>query len=173
MTTVPTISTDRLSLRAHSAHDFEQVATFFADAAHSGGYGGPLTRNAAWRWFASSIGHWQLRGFGLWTVDLRADQRPCGIVGLWKPEGLQEPELSWMLFQGFQGKNIAYEAALAARAYAFDTLGFNSLTSNITPGNPRSVKLAERLGATFDSKYFASDDSEILVYRHPATGALK
>ena len=63
------------------------------------------------------------------------------------------------------------EAALAARAYAYDTWKMPALSSNIIPGNTRSVALAERLGATFEREYENISHGREMVYRHPAPEA--
>ncbi|MDH5797929.1 MAG: N-acetyltransferase, partial [Paracoccaceae bacterium] len=41
------------------------------------------------------------------------------------------------------------------------------LTSNILPGNDRSVKLAERLGAKYERTYDNVYMGEDMLYRHP------
>ena len=58
----------------------------------------------------------------------------------------------------------------AALQWAWEN-GFETLVSYITPGNDRSVALAERLGATPDATAPRPDGesaSETLVYRHRA-----
>jgi RimJ/RimL family protein N-acetyltransferase len=95
----------------------------------------------------------------------------AGIAGIWNPEGWPEPELGWALYAGFEGRGIAYEAAHRARRYAYEDLGFSTLTSNIVPGNTRSVALAERLGAWFEREYENIHMGHDLLYRHPAPGA--
>lgn len=164
---IPTLTTKRLILRAPQARDFDNVAHFFADADRSWGFGGPKDRTDAWRWFASMIGHWALHGFGFWMVDTRAGD-PVGFVGLWAPEGWPEPELGWVMFEGTEGKGFAFEAAQEARRFAYEVLELGPLTSNIFPGNARSVALAERLGARFERSYDNVTHGTELVYRHPA-----
>ncbi len=46
-----------------------------------------MTRDEAWRNMALVLGHWQLRGFGLWAVEDRASGLLAGRVGCWRPEG--------------------------------------------------------------------------------------
>lgn len=170
MTPAPTITTDRLVLRGPEADDVEHIVAFYADAERSVGFGGPIPRDEAWRWFASVIGHWHLRGYGFWTVTL--DGAPCGIVGIWYPEGWPEPELGWVVFEGFEGKGIAYEAAMAVRAHAYAHMGFTTMTSNIIPGNDRSVALAQRMGAVFERTYDNINMGEDRLYRHPSKADL-
>lgn len=163
---IPTLTTQRLILRAPEARDFDGVASFFADGERSWGFGGPLSRNEAWRWFASMIGHWVLHGYGFWMAETHAGE-PVGFVGIWSPEGWPEPELGWVVYQGAEGKGYAREAAEEIRRYAYAVLGFETLSSNIFPGNARSVALAERMGARFERSYDNVTHGTEHVYRHP------
>ncbi len=167
LTAAPRILTERLVLRGPEAGDFEAVAAFFADEARSWGFGGPQDRTEAWRWFASLIGHWALRGFGFWMVDTKVGET-IGLVGLWEPEGWPEPELGWVMFANGEGKGYAFEAAIAARDHAYRHMGFATLSSNIFPGNARSVALAERMGAVKEREYHNVSHGTEMVYRHPA-----
>ena len=91
-----------------------------------------------------------------------------GLCGVWNPDGWPEPEIGWAVFEGFEGKGIAYEAALRVRQYAYTDLKFGTITSNIVPGNDRSIKLAERLGAKYERTYHNAYMGEDMMYRHPA-----
>ncbi|MFC2970378.1 GNAT family N-acetyltransferase [Acidimangrovimonas pyrenivorans] len=164
---IPVLETERLVLRGPKPADFEPIATFFADEERAWGFGGAIDRPEAWRWFASMIGHWALRGYGFWVITDKADGTPLGITGLWEPEGWPEPKLGWGVFEGAEGRGIAYEAAMAARAHAYDTLGLPALSSNIFPGNGRSIALAERMGPRFEREYDNVKHGRELVYRHP------
>ncbi|MEE9388459.1 MAG: GNAT family N-acetyltransferase [Paracoccaceae bacterium] len=167
MTGAPTLTTDRLVLRGPQAQDFEAHASFFADKERSWGFGGPENRNGAWRWFASNIGHWALRGYGYWTITDSKTNAIYGITGLWHPEGWPEAELGWVAFEGAEGKGIIHEAATAARAYAFAHLGITKLPSYIMPGNTRSIALATRMGATYETTFENVSHGTELIYRHP------
>lgn len=168
----PDLHTQRLTLRGPQPQDFDAVASFFADKDRSSGFGGPMTRDNAWRWFATSLGHWHLRGYGFWTVELTQTGQICGIVGLWNPEGWPEPELGWVMFEGAEGKGIAHEAATEVRRYAYAVLDFPTLTSNIVPGNERSIALAKRLGATHERTYENPHMGTEHMFRHPGPEAL-
>lgn len=169
---IPTLETERLVLRAPVAHDFDHIATFFGDKKRSWGFGGPLNRNGAWRWFSSMIGHWALHGYGFWIVDTH-DGETIGMVGLWAPEGWPEPELGWVMFENGEGKGYALEAAQAARTHAYDILGWSTLSSNIIPGNTRSVALAKRLGAHLERTYENVSHGTEEVWRHPGPSDLE
>ena len=172
MTVAPVIETERLILRPNRPEDFDAYAAFYAtDRARL--RGGVKTRAQAWIQFAAEIGHWSLRGYGFWAVENKAAGAYCGQVGLWNPEGWAEPEIGWLMMEGFEGKGYAHEAALRARAYAYDTLGWTRAASCISEGNDRSIRLAERMGATFDRRFPRDGMPDHLVYIQPAPETLQ
>lgn len=168
LTGVPVIQTGRLVLRAPLQRD---AAAYVAahDDPRAQWMGGNQGRDAAWRAFALTTGHWVLRGYGLWAVTEKGSDDCLGMVGLWFPEGWPEAEVGWFLFPAAEGRGIAHEAALAARGHAYDRLGWSTAVSYIHPENERSIRLAERLGAVRDDAA-ARPKAELgtLVFRHPA-----
>ena len=169
---IPRLETERLILRGPDASDFDAVAAFLMDKDRSWGFGHEPSRDLAWRWFAMSIGHWALHGYGYFTMALKETGTPCGLTGIWNPEGWPEPEIGWVLFEGFEGKGLAYEGALCARDWAYSDLGMTTLTSNIVPGNERSVALAERMGAVYERTYQNVNMGVDMLYRHPGPEVL-
>jgi RimJ/RimL family protein N-acetyltransferase len=120
---------------------------------------GPLSREDAWRQLAMLIGHWHLRGFGMWAVEERVTGAFVGRVGLHYPEGWPDRELAWALARPFWGRGYAYEAASAALTFAFQTLSWPRVVSLIDPANIRSIRLAERLGERYHR--------EVMIRAHP------
>ncbi|SFJ37763.1 GNAT family N-acetyltransferase [Celeribacter neptunius] len=171
--TVPALETERLRLRGPENDDFEAFAQFYTNEDRSWGVGGPMDRATAWRFYGTNLGHWLLRGYGFWTVIEKASGAQVGRVGLWNPEGWLEAEIGWMMYDGFEGKGYAFEAAKAVRDHAYDTLGWGPLTSVIAPGNDRSVALAERMGARFERNWVSPSGKDALIYRHPASEELQ
>lgn len=169
---IPRLETERLILRGPEASDFEAYCAFLTDPVRADGFGVEKDRPKAWRWFALNIGHWALHGYGYFTIEDKESGAPCGLTGIWNPEGWPEPEIGWVVFEGFEGRGIAREAATRARQWAYDDLGMTTLTSNIVPGNDRSIALAERLGARFERSYTNVEMGEDMLYRHPGPEAL-
>lgn len=169
---IPVLETERLILRAPASRDFDTLAAFFADETRAWGFGGALNRDEAWRWMASVLGHWALRGYGFWMIADKETDAALGLCGIWNPEGAPEPEIGWVAFAGAEGRGIAYEAAQTARRHAYEVMGMGALTSNILPGNTRSIALAERMGAHFERTYENRRLGEMLVYRHPGPEAV-
>lgn len=172
LTNAPTLETDRLILRGPALQDAEPLIDFLTDKPRAWGFGAYDTRAQAWRWYALSIGHWHIHGYGYFTIEDKATGDPAGLCGIWNPEGWPEPEIGWIAFAPFEGKGIAYEAALTVRRWAFESLGFTTLTSNIVPGNTRSQVLARRLGATHESTYQNVSMGTEELWRHPSPEAL-
>ena len=112
---IPQLQTERLTLRGQRASDFDAYAAFWAGP-RAESFGGPYSRRDAWDSFAQDAGHWVLRGFGQWMLEDKATGEPAGFVGFIRPDRYEEVELGWTLFDAFEGKGLAYEAAMAARA---------------------------------------------------------
>ncbi|MDQ7070519.1 MAG: GNAT family N-acetyltransferase [Rhodobacterales bacterium] len=169
--TIPTLTTERLTLRAPINDDFAAFSEFYASE-RSKFVGGPATAEQSWRMLAVEIGHWGLRGYGRWAVEETDTGKFVDIVGMWNPHGWPEPELGWDLMTGFEGKGYATEAALAARKYAYETLGWATAISLVAPKNDGSRAVAKRMGATFESHYDHERFGQLEIWRHiPATQA--
>ncbi|MDX1785487.1 MAG: GNAT family N-acetyltransferase [Roseovarius sp.] len=165
---IPTIDTPDLILRGYRESDFGAVAAF-GGSERARFVGGPHDRWTCWRAFLAGVGHWALRGYGMWIVEHRASGQVAGRVGMILNDGWVEPELAWHIYDGFEGRGLAYQAAQAARCYAARHQGLDRVISYINAENTRSIRLAHRLGAQFES------EGELLgqpcqIYRHPAMG---
>ena len=172
LTNAPRLETDRLILRGPEPGDAEPLMAFLLDQERAAGFGASENRGDAWRWFALNVGHWHIHGYGYFTIEEKDSGRPAGICGIWNPEGWPEPEIGWVVFDGFEGRGLAHEAALCARRWAYSDLGFTTLTSNIVPGNTRSAALAQRLGAHLERRYTNIHMGEEELWRHPGPEAL-
>ena len=172
LTNTPTLQTDRLTLRAPNAQDWPHWRDF-ATSQRAEFIGGPYDLNGAWRAFGHAVGHWVLRGFGSFAVTLKGDDTAIGMTGPWYPIIWPEKELGWTIWNpDFEGTGLMFEAASAARDYAFNTLKWATAVSYIDHGNDRSVALAERLGAVLDETAAQpKSDRPCLIYRHPTPGA--
>ena len=170
MVEIPTLATERLTLRAPKPSDFEAYAAFRASP-RSVWVGGPQSRREAFTGFCALWGHWAARGYGRWMVADRETDAPLGVVGLLFPEDWPEPEIAWSLFDGAEGRGVACEAALAARGHAYETLGWTTAISLIAPGNARSAALAERLGCVWERDHAHPDFGRMPLWRHPGPEA--
>lgn len=161
----PVLKTERLVLRPYIEADFDAFAAYFASE-RSAYTDGPISRQMAWDLFTAGSGRWAIAGHGAWAIEVAETGQAAGLVSLNTAIILPDPELGWILWDGFEGHGYALEAAQAARDFAFETLRWPNLISGIHRDNQRSIRLAERMGATRDPDLFLEDEPETLFYRH-------
>lgn len=162
----PTLSGSRVTLRPQKSTDFDAYYAFrqspraqYTDLKPD--------RKSAWFAFVAESGAWSLYGMGAWTVDV--DGAVAGQVGVMPYPHFPEIEIGWILYDGFEGRGIAFEAATLALGYTWETIKPSSLVSYIDPENARSRKLANALGAAIDPDAARPDGEgpeECVVYRH-------
>ncbi|XDA99147.1 GNAT family N-acetyltransferase [Sulfitobacter sp. LCG007] len=168
---IPVIETRRLVLRGPEPEDYPDFkATFTSYRARF--MGGPLNPYEAWMLYAAEIGHWRIRGYGMWMIQDRASGQTYGMAGGWKPAQWPEREIAWVIWPEVKGRGIALEATHAARRHYYDRQGWEGAVSYIDPKNLDSIRLAERLGAVRDPEARTVDGNDV-VYRHPAPARLK
>lgn len=149
---IPVIETKRLILREWRESDFAAYAAFRADVdvcKHIG----VLNRGDAWRAMAYCAGHWNLLGFGFWSMELKSSSEPVGYCGPYFPKEWPEAEIGWGIYRPHQGQGYATEAALASLAYAYEKLDWKTAISLVANENKPSMAVARRLGATPDGTY--------------------
>ncbi|HUJ03109.1 MAG TPA: GNAT family N-acetyltransferase [Rhizomicrobium sp.] len=161
---IPRLETERLILREWRNEDFEPLAEFLADPDVMRYLGGKaLTREEAWRNLCRSIGHWYLRGFGVWAVERKEDGALIGRIGLIYPEGWPGLEVGWTLGKPYWGMGYATEAARASMTYGFLTQPVARLISVIDPDNRASQGVATRIGETKGERRELAVDGEIFT----------
>lgn len=158
------LETERLVMRMWRESDFEEYAELCADPEVMRFLGGKVfDRTEAWRQMASMIGHWYLRGYGIWAVEEKESGRLAGRIGCINPEGWPGFEVGWTLRREFWGKGYATEAARRALEYGFHELDRAHIISLIHPENRASIRVAERLGETLEGNARVFD-TDVLVY---------
>lgn len=140
------LETERLLLRLPEERDLDALARMHADETHMRFMGGSLDREATWRQIAWMLGHWQLRGHGLFAVEDRSDGAFLGRVGFIHPEGWPGFEIGWLIGPEYAGRGYATEAATAALDWCFGNLDKDHVISLIHPDNQPSIRVAEKLG---------------------------
>lgn len=167
---IPILETKRLVLRGPEPADYPNFKATFSSY-RSRFMGGPLNEYEAWMLYAAEIGHWQIRGYGMWMIHARDSDETLGMAGGWKPAKWPEAEIAWIIWPDVAGRGYALEATHRVRQYFYDTLNWQTAVSYIDPKNLDSIRLAERLGATKDTGA-ATIDGNDAVYRHPSPAAL-
>ena len=148
--TIPTITTQRLVLRAFTEEDVEplyhilrgkDVLRYFPPM-------DPLPRDRVQKMVLRLLKHWEARGYGLWAVTSRATGTLMGRCGLqWLPD-TEEVEVDFILGQAFWGQGFATEAARASLRYGFEELELERVVGIVHVENIASRRVMEKLGMT-------------------------
>jgi RimJ/RimL family protein N-acetyltransferase len=151
---IPTLSTARLTLRAHALADFPAYAAMWADpdVTRHLGNGAPYSQEQSWANFLRQAGHWQMLGFGTWAVEEKASGKMIGGVGFGerkrdRGEALKGvPEIGWMFATAVSGKGYATEALGGALDWGKAHFGPIRVISIVTPENIASMRVAQKRG---------------------------
>jgi RimJ/RimL family protein N-acetyltransferase len=149
---IPSLTTDRLRLRAFRAGDLDAFAAMRAnpEVVRYLGTGRPSGPVEVWRMMAGFLGQWALRGYGVWACEKIDGGAFIGAVGTYHPLDWPEPEIIYSLDPPFWRHGFATEAAEAARNWLFEHFPLPRAASFIRPDNFASKRVAERLGAVYE-----------------------
>ncbi|TNC61183.1 GNAT family N-acetyltransferase [Rubellimicrobium roseum] len=162
----PTLTAERVTLRPPRESDFDALCAFGRSEERTRFLGGLADANAQWRTLLADIGHWVLRGYGLFSIEVSDTGRFVGRAGPIFHHHNDEPELAWHLFEGFDGQGFASEAAAAARDWYYDQTGHGPLMSWINRDNHASQAVARRLGAVPERADRTASGHEGHIWRH-------
>ncbi|TXC72381.1 GNAT family N-acetyltransferase [Sphingomonas ginsenosidivorax] len=150
--TPPVLTTARLTLEGPDPADLPDFAAMWADPLVYAMIGGrAFTREETWHRVLRHIGHWQVVGYGNWTIRERASGRIAGSVGLMDsrrdtvPSFEGTPEMGWALCSWAHGRGFGGEAVAAALGWA-DAQGIARTVCIIDPANTASIGLAGKMG---------------------------
>lgn len=178
------LRTERLCLRAPVPQDAEALYDLFADAEVMQGLGKePVSAVEDVRAMIEEMtSGWRTEGLGPFIFETAAtDRQVVGQAGVmifdkrgwtastWVDAGSHaQPELGWALIRAHWGRGYATEGAAAIRAWAYEHRSIEQLVSLISPGNRRSQRVAERLGAVPTETVTPVDSGrETVIWRHP------
>jgi RimJ/RimL family protein N-acetyltransferase len=171
----PLIETERLILRLPRPEDVDDFARAFADpeTMRYMGDGSTATREQVERGIGFWLDRWEVNGLGLFSVENRESGQVVGRVGFlvwdtatWETSSLEEAgeraeiELGWLVAREHWGHGYATEAALALRDWGIAERGLTRLISLIRHGNDRSVRVAEKIGETYEG--------DVVLFGEPA-----
>jgi len=151
----PVIVTERLLLREWRDADVDAFTVMNADPVVMQFFPQTYTAERTLRFVARIRECWAERGYGLWAVERKDTASFIGYVGLWPAtfpaHFTPAVEVGWRLAAEQWGHGYATEAARAALAYGFDSLGLEEIVSFTSSINVRSWRVMERLGMRRDA----------------------
>jgi len=147
--------------------DFDVYRSFYADAEASAFYASPMDEGQAWRKMAADLGHWMLRGHGMWSLLEIETGKMVGGCGLVAPEGWPRAELTWWIIPKARRKGYALEASRAAVAFGYEQLGWDQVETHMDDDNLAARKLAEKLGGQVIERISFPDGQDRNIYLLP------
>lgn len=151
------LHTARLMLRHLEPTDLDPLFSLYRDPEIRRYFpDGTLTREETKReieWFQN--GHPAHPELGLWATIERETGAFAGRCGLlpWRIDERDEVELAFLIDKTRWRQGLATEAAEAIMAYAQERLGLQRLICLITLGNEASVRVATKVGMTFEREH--------------------
>ena len=145
------LRTPRLLLREWRDCDREPFAAMSADPEVTAGYAAPFfDRAASDAWIDRMRAHLAEHGFAYWAVELPAEARLIGAIGLsrvrFPAPFTPAVEIGWRLARPDWGHGYAFEAARATVEDGFFRLRIEEIVAFTVPANRRSWRVMQRLG---------------------------
>jgi RimJ/RimL family protein N-acetyltransferase len=146
------LETDRLRLRPLAMTDVAPMSRLQSDPEMMRYMGDGHVHDHAETevWLRWHIDLWDVDGFSLFAVDLKATMELVGWIGLarpyWFPEMMPTPELGWFIDRDQWGQGLATEGARAVLGFAFDDIGANRVIAICNAENVASGRVMEKIG---------------------------
>jgi len=168
MTAAFNIATERLQLRWLNLDDAVLMLEVWNDPEFIRNVGdrGVRTRVEAQEAMQGGALHlYATYGYGPYRVALKDDDVAIGIVGLFRRDGLDIPDIGYSVLPQYCGKGYAYEASCAVIDYAREDLELEQICAIISPENAVSIGLIEKLGLAYERMHLMpEDDDEVRLY---------
>lgn len=100
-------------------------------------------------------GHPKHPELGLWATIFKETNQFIGRCGLlpWTVDGKYEVEVAYTIRKDYWGQGLGSEAAQAILHYGFNQLHLTRLICLIDPDNQASIKVATKIGMTFEKDW--------------------
>jgi RimJ/RimL family protein N-acetyltransferase len=150
------LETNRLILRHQVLEDLESLFALYCDPEMTR-YIPDAPRNYSetreeLEWHMH--GHPRQPELGLWATVLKETNTFIGRCGLlpWTIDGQAEVEVAYLIARAYWGQGLGTEAAQAILDHGFDELNLPRLICLVEEDNLASIKVAEKIGMTFEKE---------------------
>lgn len=104
-------------------------------------------------------------GYGPFRVICQDDGADMGVCGLYRRDGLDDPDIGFAFLPEFRGKGFGYEASVAVLDHAREVLKLPRITALVAPENAASIALLGKLGLRYDKPMrLPGDDEDVSFY---------
>lgn len=162
------LQTQRLQLRWLTLDDAELMLAVWNDPAfvcHVGDRGIRTLEQARDALKDGAMKLYENHGFGPFRVAVQPDDTPIGICGLFRRDGLEEPDIGFAILPAYCSKGYAHEAATAVMEYVRHNLALTRVVAIVSPQNTASIGLLEKLGLRYESMMrLPEDDRDVCRY---------
>jgi RimJ/RimL family protein N-acetyltransferase len=147
---IPTITTDRLTLRPLTTADVRPLHRIMSDAEVMRYFPSatPPSLDKVARLIDTQSDHWAEHGYGWWAVERRDRRGLIGWCGLQYLSETDETEVAYLLARTEWGQGFATEGARAALAYGFHRLRMECIVAIVHIDNMASQRVVEKAGLT-------------------------
>lgn len=164
----PVLSTERLDLRWLTADDAPMMLAVWNDPAfirYVGDRGIRTVEEARAAVEAGPLKLYEEHGYGPFCVTLRDTGADLGICGLFRRDGLDDPDIGFAMLPDYCGRGFGFEASVAVLDHARDALGLSCVTAIVSPENEASIRLLEKLGLRYERRIrMPAEDHDVSLY---------
>lgn len=107
--------------------------------------------------------HHKEHGFGYYKVIDKENSQTIGTVGYINRKELGDIDIGFAFLPAAEGKGYGFEASKVLMQYGIDVLKFTRIVAIVQEDNPRSIKLLEKLGLSFEKKVNPFEENEELL----------
>ena len=161
MATIPTLTTDRLTLRPFVREDAVPLHRILHEPDILQYFPRPSAPDLdrVKGLVDRQLEHWRTHNLGWWAVQPHDHPELVGWNGLQYLDETGEVEIGYLLSHAFWGRGLATEGARAGLRYGFETLGLDQIIGLVHPDNRASQRVLEKLGMTLTGPavYFEMD----------------
>jgi RimJ/RimL family protein N-acetyltransferase len=168
---VPTLTTERLILRAFTLADakrVQQLAGAFEIADTTGHMPHPYLEDMAEEWIQSLDDEFKHGDGATFAITLHPSGELMGAIGLTISPHNQRAEMGYWIGMPYWNQGFTTEAARAVLQYAFEQLNLNRVYASHFPRNPASGRVMQKIGMKYEGtlrQHFVRwNDPEDLVY---------
>ncbi len=106
---------------------------------------------------------YEVNGYGLCMVEIKADNTPIGMCGIINRANLEGQDIGFAFLSEYIGLGYGYEIASATLDYAMNELKLLRVFAITLPANKPSIKLLEKIGMRFQKNFTFPDEDEVLM----------